>query len=294
MKYIEGFTLASADEEDGYVLSYPPKLEMSCYSDTVYPFKIFPQKGLRTLSFEQITLICGGNGSGKSTLLNIIAQKLKVSRRALFNYTPYYEDYLGFCTAELSFGKKPPTGSRMITSDDVFDYLLDIRAINSGVDNRREDLFDEYRDGNERSLGYRLSSLDDYDELKRRNDARRMTKSQYVSRRLPQNLGGRSNGESGYAYFTQEIRENALYLLDEPENSLSAGLQEKLARFISDSARFYNCQFIISTHSPFLLAMHDSVCYDLDSSPARRCHWTELESIRRWRDFFLSHEEDFR
>ena len=138
-----------------------------------------------------------------------------------------------------------------------------------------------------------MSSLDDYDELKRRNEARRTTKSKYVSRRLPQNLNGLSNGESGFTYFTQEIRDNALYLLDEPENSLSAELQEKLAAFISDSARFYNCQFIISTHSPFILAMHDAVCYDLDSHPARRCRWTELENIQRWRNFFREHDEEF-
>ncbi len=291
MKYIESFKLASTEDEDNYVFSFPAKLEMACYSDTSYPFKLFPRKGLHMLSFEPITIICGGNGSGKSTLLNIIAQKLGIARRSLFNYTPFYEDYLGFCSAKLTGGKALPSTSRIITSDDVFDYLLDIRAINSGVDRHREELFEEYRDGREYSLGYRLSSLEDYDELKRRNNARRMTKSHYVSRKLPSNLSGHSNGESGYTYFTQEIRDSALYLLDEPENSLSAELQEKLAVFISDSARFYNCQFIISTHSPFILAIHDAVCYDLDVFPVRRCHWTELESIRRWRDFFRQLDE---
>ena len=293
MKYIDSFTLASEDEEVSYVLSFPPKLEMACYSDTVYPFKVFPSKGLHKMNFEQITIICGGNGSGKSSLLNIIAQYLGVARRSPFNYTPYFEDYLQFCSAELTFGKNVPQGSRIITSDDVFDYLLDIRAVNSGIDRKRDELFEEYSDASGRSLGYRMSSLDDYDELKRRNEARRTTKSKYVSRRLPKNLSGLSNGESGFTYFTQEIRDNALYLLDEPENSLSAELQEKLAAFISDSARFYNCQFIISTHSPFILAMRDAICYDLDSHPARRCRWTELENIQRWRKFFREHDEEF-
>ena len=44
-------------------------------------------------------------------------------------------------------------------------------------------------------------------------------------------------------------RRAKLYLLDEPENSLSAELQLDLLKFIENSARFYNCQFIISTHS---------------------------------------------
>lgn len=294
MKYIDSISVASFKQEEDYILERKPtKADMQCYSNSIYPFNIFPQKKLRTIRFENITIICGGNGCGKSTLLNIMAEKLGVTRRAPFNYTPYYEDYLKLCSAELTFGMRLPSGSRIITSDDVFDFLLDIRAINTGVDRRREELFDEYRDGNEFSLGYRLSSLDDYDELKRRNDARKMTKSQYVSRSLPKNLTTHSNGESGFSYFTQEIRENALYLLDEPENSLSAVLQKKLADFITDSARFYGCQFIISTHSPFLLAMKDALVYDLDMSPAGVCRWTDVSSVRLWYDFFREHEAEF-
>ena len=38
-----------------------------------------------------------------------------------------------------------------------------------------------------------------------------------------------------------------------PENSLSFENQEKLSQFLLDSARFYGCQFILSTHSPVLL-----------------------------------------
>ena len=33
--------------------------------------------------------------------------------------------------------------------------------------------------------------------------------------------------------------------------------REKLKKFIEDSVRFYNCQFIISTHSPFLLNLNN-------------------------------------
>lgn len=296
MKYIDSFSVASFKQEEDYILERKKltKADMQCYSNSIYPFNIFPWKKLHTIEFENITIVCGGNGCGKSTLLNIIAEKLGIARRSPFNHTPYYEDYLGLCSAELTFGRRLPAASRIITSDDVFDFLLDIRSINTGVDRRREELFDEYRDGKNFSLGYRLSSLDDYDELKRRNDARRMTKSQYVSRSLPKNLSTQSNGESGFKYFTQEIRDNALYLLDEPENSLSAALQKKLADFITDSARFYNCQFIISTHSPFLLAIRDALVYNLDTDPAGVCRWTDVSSVRLWYDFFREHEADFK
>ena len=88
--------------------------------------------------------------------------------------------------------------------------------------------------------------------------------------------------------------EPELYLLDEPENSLSAKLQEELAKFIEDSARFYGCQFIISTHSPFLLALKGARIYDLDAVPARVRRWSELENVRVYRDFFEKHRDAFK
>lgn len=43
-----------------------------------------------------------------------------------------------------------------------------------------------------------------------------------------------------------KIKDNGLYLLDEPENSLSPEKQQELVRFLEDSARFFGCQFVIA------------------------------------------------
>ena len=297
MQYLDCFKLASADEEDSYVLSFPAKLEMSCYSGQVYPFKVFPQKGFEKIDFAPITIFYGGNGSGKSTLLNIIAQKTEALRKSPFNYTPYFEDYLELCQAEYSFDNEIPRESRIITSDDVFDFLLDIRTVNEGVDRRREEIFEEYdalsQHYERTGKSYLLTSLSDYENFKRHNEAKTKSKNQFTKRRLPNNLGGKSNGESAYAYFTEYIREDALYLLDEPENSLSANLQRKLAQFIEEAVRFYRCQFIISTHSPFLLAMNEAKIYDLDAIPVCEKEWTELENVKIYYNFFKKHEKMF-
>ena len=296
MKYLESFTLATENEEVDYILGFGHrlgKMDMQCYSRTnVYPFKLFPQKGLQRLDFEPITILYGGNGSGKSTILNLIAEKLKLERTAPFNNTPFIEEYLKFCKFKLSYGKSAPIGSKIITSDGVFDSLLDIRAINEGVDRRREELFEEYERSREEA--YLLRNMNDLDEFKRRNETKRRTKSEYVSRRLSKEIATMSNGETAYYYFTQKIEENALYLLDEPENSLSAVLQGKLRQFIEDSARFYGCQFIISTHSPFLLSMKGAKVYDLDSVPVGVKKWTELENVRVYHEFFEEHREEFK
>ena len=43
------------------------------------------------------------------------------------------------CSFTMKSGQVPG-GSRIITSDDVFDYLLEIRALNQGIDLRRGQL----------------------------------------------------------------------------------------------------------------------------------------------------------
>lgn len=293
MVYLDKFSLPDRMREDNFILSYDsPRSSMTCFSNDVYPFGIFPNKEISEMRFDALTLIYGGNGSGKSTLLNVIAEKLNLESGAPLNYTPYFEDYLKLCDFRLAYGKNLPKESCFIRSDDVFDFMLDVRSINMGVDRKREQIFGDYLE-KKYSDGFSLKSLDDYEELKERNKARRMTMSAYTNEKLPKNLRTNSNGESAFAYFTGKIGENALYILDEPENSLSPSMQLKLAKFIEDSVRFYGCQFIIATHSPFLLAMKDSLIYDLDSVPAGIKSWNELENVRVYFDFFHSHRNEF-
>lgn len=138
-----------------------------------------------------------------------------------------------------------------------------------------------------------MSSLEDYDKLKKVCLARSKTQSRYVRESLPDNTREHSNGESAYLYFTEKIQENGLYLLDEPENSLSPLRQQELAKFLEDSARFFGCQFVISTHSPFLLSMRGAKIYDMDEEPVDVKRWTKLEGVRAYYDFFKGHEREF-
>ena len=104
--------------------------------------------------------------------------------------------------------------------------------------------------------------------------------SKYVRDRLGNNnMMQESNGETALDFWQSEIQDHSLYIIDEPENSLSAENQLKLKQFIEDSARFYNCQFIIATHSPFLLALNEAKIYDLDSIPVKSKKWTDQRGI---------------
>lgn len=170
-------------------------------------------------------------------------------------------------------------------------YMLDIRAVNDNVDARRDELFEEY--SRAKYDRFSVTSLEDYERLKNACDARRKTQSAYVKSRLAKNVREQFNGESAYFYFTQKIKQGALYLLDEPENSLAPDLQIKLRDFLSDSARFYGCQFIIATHSPFILSMRGARIYDLDDDPVSIKKWTELKNVRTWFDFFKDNKNQF-
>ena len=102
-----------------------------------------------------------------------------------------------------------------------------------------------------------------------------------------------SNGECALKFFTDAIGEDSLYLLDEPENSLSPVFQVQLASFLLEAARFYGCQLVIATHSPILLSIRGARIYDMDACPVTTTRWTELPNVRLLHDFFREHEEDF-
>lgn len=286
MIYLSEFVFPGYDEE------YRARLDekRTCFN-TMYPFFVLSSRGLERLDFAPVTLLYGGNGSGKTTALNVIAEALSLKRDAPFNRSSFFDDYVKRCRFR-TLGPLPEE-SRAVSSDDVFDYMLSLRAVNEGIDAKREELFDEYFE-RRRSGPFRMQSLDDYDELKKVTDARKKTLSGYVrAGGMDRNLREQSNGESAYFYFTSRIRGAGLYLLDEPENSLSPQKQLELKQFLEEEARFFDCQFIIATHSPFLLSLRGAKIYDFDGDPVDVKRWTELESVQTYFRFFEEHRSAF-
>lgn len=284
MIYLSEFQFPDADKEFDFLLS----IQRKCY-DSYYPFQVLPKNQLEQVRFAPVTIFYGGNGSGKSTALNVIAEKLGLARDTLYNRTNFFEDYTRLCAYETQL--PIPAGSRIITSDDVFDFMLNLRTLNEGIHQKREELFEEYLEA--KYSDFRLRSIEDYDRLKQVNQSRSRTQSRYVREHLMNNVREHSNGESAFIYFVEKVQENGLYLLDEPENSLSPEKQQELAQFLEGSARFYGCQLVIATHSPFLLSLRGARVYDFDESPAAVRKWNELPNVRAYYDFFKEHEKEF-
>lgn len=285
MIYLSHFEFPDREREYDFIA----REKRTCY-DTFYPFQIISRHYLTMLDFEPVTILYGGNGSGKSTVLNVIAEKLGLERDSLFNSSNFFGNYLSMCSYEMERGGMPKHG-RIITSDDVFDYMLNMRSINNGINQKREELFEDYLDA--KYAHFQMKSLKDYEQLKKVNMARSKTQSKFVRNQLMDNVREHSNGESAFLYFAEKIQDNGLYLLDEPENSLSPEKQQELLKFLEDSARFFGCQFIIATHSPFLLSMRGAKIYDLDEEIVDVKHWTQLANVRAYYEFFRKHEKEF-
>ena len=282
--FLSAFYFPGAEAESDFMFGLK-----TTYDQTVYPYGVLPKAGLNEIVFRPVTILYGGNGSGKSTALNVIAEKLRLIRNSAYNRSRFFEDYVDRCRATVD--EAIPGGSRIITSDDVFDMMLDIRSINEGIDRRREKLAEDYYDLKHEK--FQLRSLEDLDHLHRINQARSKTKSRFIENESGKSLRERSNGESALMYFQSKIEMDTLCLLDEPENSLSPENQVILADFLAESVRYCGNQLVISTHSPFLLALPGAKIINLDEQSRVVDSWTELKNPRVYYDFFKKHADEF-
>ncbi len=292
MIVLNQFKLPAKEDEESFFF-YRQGLNRNVYASE-YPFRLFSERKMPTLDFSDITVFYGNNGSGKSTVLNIIAEKLALPRTALYNRTEFFDNYTELCSFVLD--GKIPSVSCIITSDDVFERVLDIRRLNQGIDNKREEMLSQFIAERRNENPNKFTGMDNYEEWKRISNMRRKstTASSFIRQNLISNVQERSNGESALSYFVDKIQDRGLYLLDEPENSLSPQNQLQLKYFIEDCVRNHDCQFIISTHSPFLLSLRRARIYNLDSTPISTARsWTELDEVRAYFEFFEENKNLF-
>ncbi len=291
MTYLHSFTLPTLEQE---------AKELYC---NVYPFGIFPFKQLHHLTFSEITLFYGGNGSGKTTLLNLIAEHLHLPRITPFNRSEKFDYYArSKCVHESSGGKiknTVPEKSAIFTSDDVFHEIIERRVYNEDVMPKRQQKQMEHSaiKGHGGNLSFapsdNLLDPENYRTLTEYIDITHMTQTQYVDKYAGIVRTPDSNGQYAMNFFRTHLKENCLYLLDEPENSLSPRYQLELIEFLMECARFYNCQFVISTHSPFVMSMRGALIYDLDNIPVETKPWYELENMKLYYQFFKLHRKKF-
>lgn len=257
---------------------------LSC--PNIYPYNVFKGNEGACFFFEPITVLYGNNGSGKSTLLNVISNKLGLKGSELatpntFGNDNYCLRYNSECLAGLGedeFGRtirSIPRTSRYIKSEDI---LYEIKKIQQRPVLDNSMLMDLISSGESYSSAVeQMGSVAGW----KKKQALEFSQEKY------------SNGETSLQYLKEFLVPDSLYLLDEPEVSLSPANQVDLSEMLNELARLLQCQFIVATHSPFMLGTLNAKIYDLDSKDYREARWSELDNVRYFYDFFKKHEDEF-
>jgi predicted ATPase len=94
-----------------------------------------------------------------------------------------------------------------------------------------------------------------------------------------------SHGQSLLAFFESRYRIKGLYLLDEPETALSPHSQLALLDILAKTTRENQAQFIIATHSPFLLACPGAVTYSFDDTRIKQIEYEETTHYQLYKGF---------
>lgn len=250
----------------------------------IYPYHIFSGKDWDFFLFDRITVLYGNNASGKSTLLNIIANKLGISGKEKSTYNPrdpYFDQFVKECIYEFGddeYGnavRRLPANSRYIKSEDI---MYEIKKIQQELALQESWFFDLAQEGFDQN---QIQALKGDWKFREKMETLHFNQEKY------------SNGETAMQIFDELLRPDGLYLLDEPEVSLSPQNQKRLAEEINRLARFLDCQFIISTHSPFMLGTLAGKIYNIDSEYLEPCRWSQLENVRYMYEFFRERRGEF-
>lgn len=248
----------------------------------LYPYNVLSGKFSEPLEFSEITVLYGNNGSGKSTVLNILANMLEIQGAEQYRYGQMFidrfikESSLQMACDESGYLRCVPKNSRYIKSEDM---LYEVKKIQQEDALKNGYLYEAHKDGK------------NVEEL--REELSNTFKGKLLISALQFRQEKYSNGETSLQLFKDFLRPDGIYLLDEPEVSLSPQSQLKVADIINEMARFFNCQFIIATHSPIILSQLKGNIYDFDKPVVRTAKWYELGNVRFMYDFFMKYRDKF-
>jgi len=218
-----------------------------------YPFALNALKNFDSLRLHpNVTYFVGENGSGKSTLLEAIAVA------SGFNPEGGTKNF-GFSTRE---------------SHSVLDkYIRCSRGVKKPKDGfflRAESFF---------NVATEIEALD---------------REFSFGPPIIESYGGKSlheqsHGESFLALLMKRFSGNSLFILDEPEAALSPSRQLSMLCRMHELVEL-NCQFLIATHSPILMAYPDADIYVLGDSGLSKSTYEDTEHYQITRSFMNNRE----
>lgn len=247
------------------MLSEQYLIEISLKTDKIgniqdYPFSLNAFRNFEKLRLHpNMTFFVGENGSGKSTLLEAIAVA------SGFNPEGGSKNF-GFSTRDshsglskyirCSRGVKKPKDGYFLRAESFFNVATEIEALDNAVP--------EYNFGPPIIDSYGGKSLHE-----------------------------QSHGESFLALLMNRFSKNSLILLDEPEAALSPSRQLSMLCRMNELVSL-NCQFLIATHSPILMAYPDADILVLGEHGLVKTKYEDTEHHQVMKDFMNNSESMLR
>lgn len=106
-------------------------------------------------------------------------------------------------------------------------------------------------------------------------------------------LHARSHGEAFLSVLVDKFKGNGLYILDEPEAALSPSRLIQTLKVIDNLVK-KNSQFIISTHSPILLAYPNAKILELSEYGIEEVSYTETTQYALTKRFLNNYEQELK
>lgn len=216
------------------------EVKIDKHNEDNYVYSLPAIRNLDSIKFnKKVTFIVGENGSGKSTLLEAIAVN---------------------CGFNPEGGTKNFNFSTSDTHSPLYEDLIVVKSYSQPQDGfflRAESFYNV------------ATEIDELDKMP------------FCSGNFLANYGGvslhkQSHGESFMALMLNRFSERGLYILDEPEAALSPSRQLSMLARINQLVE-ENCQFIIATHSPILMAYPDADIFVIEDSEIGLKEYEETE-----------------
>lgn len=240
---------------------------------SVFPFSLPLVQALQTLTFPTpVTFFVGENGSGKSTLLEAIAcavGSITVGSESVQTDHSLTAVRQLAQRLQLTWRKRTHKGF-FLRAEDFFGYTKHLAQMRQALEADLRAVDEEYEGRSQTAVN--LAKLPYRHELHE------------LKKRYGEGLDTFSHGESFLTLFQSRFVPNGLYLLDEPEAPLSPMRQLALIAALKQMVA-QNAQFIITTHSPILMAFPTATLYHFAGSTIESVAYDDLEHVQLTKAF---------
>lgn len=241
-----------------------------------FPFSLPVLQAFEQLEFQApISIFIGENGSGKSTLLESMAYAIGLptissqniesdgSLKAAKALAPFIK---------LTWGVKSKRGL-FFRAEDFLGFVRSIQDVRSAFDKDMQDWEASLEGG----------GLD-------RVRAMVTKQKNALVEKYGQDLNAYSHGEGFLKIFESRLTQKGVYILDEPEASLSPVRQLSLISLLLELVKREHAQIFIATHSPIMMGIPGAALYEIREGKLQRVRYEDTEHYQITKAFLENRE----